>query len=238
MPDHFFCAPTSGKPIDQWNKVVGLLKDFRQKAGSTKGHPRSPGPDRSWYPEPDTIRRITGDFSSGHDPSSHLSGGNSLPDGFPRAEFGLPIVFKFKDDNGPQPEPQPTTLQPYVGGKTVDRGTLESPDIHIIDGEIKDRMASPLILKPLALSTNAALAIILPFRTRGVEHVALLDNGGKDLTPRHAVPTRDIAFAGYPDSPIDGLTTSGSALGAFLNLAVCPAGTHGVHSDTGYWRIP
>ncbi len=236
MPSQFLYHPTTGKPLDQWNRVIGLLRDFRQKAGAIPGHPRPLGPDRSWYPEPDTIRRITGDFSSGHDPSAHLSGGNPLPDGFPRAEFGLPIVFKFIDDkNG---DPQRTTLHPYVGGTAEDRGTPGSPDIHITGGEIKDRMASPLVLKPLALATGGALAVILPIHTRGVDHVALVDGSGNDRTPRHTVPVRDATLVGYPDSPIGGLSTTDSALTAFLNLAVLSAGTHGVHADTGYRRIP
>ncbi|HTU89716.1 MAG TPA: RAMP superfamily CRISPR-associated protein, partial [Gemmataceae bacterium] len=236
MPSQFLCHPNSGKLFEQWNRVIGLLRDFRQKAGGSPGHPRPPGPDRSWYPEPDTIRRITGDCSAGHDPSSHLSGGNPLPDGFPRAEFGLPIVFKFIDDkNG---DPQRTTLHPYVGGTAEDRGTPRSPDIHITGGEIKDRMASPLILKPLALATDGALAVILPMQTSGVGHVAIVDESGADRTPRHTVPIRDATLVGYPDSPIRGLSTTGSALEAFLNLAVLSAGTHGVHKDTGYRRIP
>lgn len=236
MPAQFLCYPQTGKPFDQWDRVIGLLRDFRQKAGHTPGHARPLGPDRSWYPEPDTIRRITGTYSAGHDPSQHLSGGTPLPDGFPRAEFGLPIVFKFLDDkNG---DPQRTTLQPYVGGQETVKGTPESPDVHVTGGEIAERMASPIVLRPLALTRDVAVAIILPLRTRGVSHVALVDDNGTDLTPRHVVPVRDAAFVGYPDSPIRGLTTCGSTVEAFLTLAVQTAKTHTAHSITGYRRVP
>ena len=224
MPTHFLCQPSLGRPLEQWNRVIGLLRDFRQKSGAGLGHPRPPGPDRSWYPEPDTIRRITDQHSPGHDPKLHLSDGKPLPDGFPRAEFGLPIVFKFIDDR--EGDPKRTTLYPYVGGKAEDKGTLGSPDIHISGGEVKERMASPLILKPLVLSKDDALAIILPMQTRALDHVALNDDRGKDKTPRHAVPVRDATLVGYPDSPILGLSRIGSALEAFLNLAMRPAGAH------------
>jgi len=236
MPTQFLYNPQSGKPFDQWDRVIGLLRDFRQKAGSTPGHSRPPGPDRSWYPEPDTIRRIMGSYSEGHDPALHHSGGNPLPNGFPRAEFGLPIVFKFIDDKSG--DPKRTTLQPYVGGQETDSGTLDLPDIHMSGGEIKERMASPVILKPLALSNEVAVACILQLQTPGVRHVTLIDDNGADRTPRHAVPVQDAAFAGYPDSPFRGLTTTGSALEAFLNLAAQTAGTNSTHPNTGYRRAP
>jgi CRISPR-associated protein Cmr1 len=236
MPTQFLCYPQTGKPFHQWNRVIALFRDFRQKPGNGPGHARPPGPDRSWYPEPDTIRRITGSHSPGHDPSQHLSGGSPLPDGFPRAEFGLPIVFKFIDDK--KGDPKRTTLQPYVGGQENDKGTPDSPDIHVTGGEITKRMASPLVLRPLALTKEVAVAIILPLQTRGVSHVALVSDNGSDLIPRHAVPVRDASFIVYPDSPIRGLTSSGSALDAFLKLAVQAARTNAVHPDTGYRRAP
>lgn len=236
LPSHFLCHPHTGSPIDQWNKVIGLLKDFRQKSGNAPGHPRPPGPARSWYPEPDTIRRITRNFSAGHDPSSHLSGGSPLPDGFPRAEFGLPIVFKFKDDQAG--DPRRTVLHPYVGGNEEDRGTPEAPDVYVLGGEIKERMASPLVLKPLAIESGDALAIILFLRARLVDQVALLDEKGNDLTPRHRLPACDPSFGSYPDSPLRSLTTRGSAIGAFLELAAMPAGTHNTHRNTGFRRVP
>jgi hypothetical protein len=148
----------------------------------------------------------------------------------------LPIVFKFLDDkNG---DPKRTTLQPYVGGQETDKGTPDSPDVHVTGGEIAERMASPLVLRSLALTRDVAVAIILPLQTRGVSHVALVNDNGTDLTPRHAVPVRDTAFVGYPDSPIRGLTPRGSALEAFLTLALQMAGTNTAHPNTGYRRVP
>ena len=235
MPTQFLYFPHSGTPINQWNQVIGLFRDFRQKPGNTPGHARPPGPARSWYPEPDTIRQISECHSIGHDPSLHLSGGRPLPNGFPRAEFGLPIVFKFIDDK--RGDPQRTTLHPYVGGQENNKGTADAPDIHVTGGEIKDRMASPVILKPLALSKDNSVAIIVPMQTHRLEHVTLIGDRGVDCTPRHTVPIQDTKFVEYPHSPIRGLTTTGSALEAFLNLATQAYGTNAAHVETGYRRV-
>ena len=236
MPTSFLSYSQCGKPCDQWDRVIGLLRDFRQKPGNDPGYARPLGPDRSWYPEADTIRRITGRHSQGHDPSRHLSGGNPLPDGFPRAEFGLPIVFKFIDDKSN--EPKRSTLQPYVDGQQIDKGTANLPEFHTIGSELKERMASPVILKPLAFTKDIAVAIILPLQTRPLDNVALISDNGVDLIPQHALPVRHTAFVAYPDSPIRGLTKTGSALEAFLNLALQKAGTNVAHPSTGYRRVP
>ena len=145
-------------------------------------------------------------------------------------------MFKFIDDKAG--DPKRTTLQPYVGGQENDNGTPASPDISITGGEVKERMASPVILRPLTFTKDVAVAIILALQTRGVDHVALIDENGVDRTPRHAVPVQDSGFVGYPDSPIRGLTTTGSALEAFLNLAAQTAGTNTAHPNTGFRRVP
>ncbi len=110
-------------PVEAWKEVIGLLRTFRQ--GTDVG--RNPGrqrPGRSRWPEPETIRRVTDRRSPQHTRLAHIP-----EDAFPRAEFGLPIVFHFKDRD----DPPDTVLDP--------------------SGEF-ERMASPLILKPLALANG------------------------------------------------------------------------------------
>lgn len=112
-----------GRPSDDgvraWKQAVEAYRDLRQ--GSDLG--RNPGegnrPGRSRWPEPDTIRRATGRHAPEHPPV--------LPDGFPRADLGLPIVFHFKDPG----DPDDATLQRSEKGRT--------------------RMASPVITKVVAL---------------------------------------------------------------------------------------
>jgi CRISPR-associated protein Cmr1 len=109
-------------PKAAWTYLIRCLKKFRQA--------RNSGVGRSRWPEPDAIRRLTGRRSAKHNQALLAI------DKFPRAAFGLPVVFHFKDSG----DPQDTILQ----------------------GEDYDRLASPLILRPLACADGAVgLAIVL-----------------------------------------------------------------------------
>jgi CRISPR-associated protein Cmr1 len=180
-------------PLTVWNRLIKLYRFFRQG----EGFARNPGardrdPGRSLYPEAETIRRITRRRMPKHEPWK------GMPDGFPRAELGLPIVFQFKGAD--QGEPAATTLYPFVEGKAA------------------ERMASPLILKPLALSRDSALPMIVCLNTAGILTVELQDENKRCLTPRHAVPVRSAAFDAK-GSPLCGLSPVGSAVEAFLAFA-------------------
>lgn len=188
LPKSILIRPEDGDPLSVWDWLIGLYRYFRQG----EEFARNPGPGRSLYPEPETIRRITGQRWTKHE------AWDDMPDGFPRAELGLPIVFHFKDEN--RGEPSRTTLNPYV------------------DGAALERMASPLILKPLALANRKAVPLILPLTTTGVQQVELQDEHKNCLTPRHAVPVRDATLS-QSCRPLQGLSNSGSALEAFLNFA-------------------
>lgn len=99
------------KPIDVWRFLIGRLRRFRQARQ---------GFHRSKWPEPDEIRRRMGTQKRGHEPVHPVRK-------FPRAAFGLPINFEFKQTDVP-PEPGQTILQ----------------------GADHERLASPLILRPVA----------------------------------------------------------------------------------------
>ena len=114
----------SGKSdaLEAWKVAVDALKTFRQGAGVGRNPGRHHRPGRSRWPEPDAIRRRTGRHAPGHEPQHPVN------DFYPRAAFGLPIVFHFKDkdDPGTGRDERPPVLVPNRG----------------------DRMASPLILRP------------------------------------------------------------------------------------------
>ena len=115
----------NGKPIDVWRRLIGNLRSFRQS--------------RQWFhrskrQEPDEIRRRMVKHKVGHAPVHPVRK-------FPRAVFGLPIIFEFKRPDVP-PEPNKTTLQ----------------------GATHERLASPLILRPIACAgaeSAVGLAVIL-----------------------------------------------------------------------------
>jgi CRISPR-associated protein Cmr1 len=119
-------------PLVAWRNLLQALKRFRQ-ARNPGTAPNRPG--RSRWPEPDAIRRKTGQRARQHSqPISSI-------EKFPRAAFGLPIVFHFKDQR--QGDPSTTVLQ----------------------GADFDRLASPLVLRPVACAGGKAVGIALILET-------------------------------------------------------------------------
>lgn len=111
--------------------ALGKLQSFRQAKGlgrNTGSQPNKPG--RSRWPEPDELRRITKQQDSQHAPVHAVRK-------FPRAAFGMPIIFHFQS----RQDPADQSLQP--------RGA--------------ERLASPLILRPVVVGARCfAVALKLP----------------------------------------------------------------------------
>jgi hypothetical protein len=74
-------------------------------------------------------------------------------------------------------------------------------------------MASPLVLKPLAMADGKAVPLILRLVTPPLTGVELKQ--GSRLLPFPATAVRDARLATYRDSPLTG-AASGSAIEAFL----------------------
>src|SRR5436305_4719351 len=135
------CRENTNDSWSVWANLISKLKSFRQRRYlSKKTGSRSPG--RSMWPEPSEIRRLTEQSLLGHT--------SSIPNPplrkFPRAVFGLPIIFQFKDRYDRNPNDKS-----YDPRKTV------------LQLKTSERFASPLILKPLACQGKAyvGLALIL-----------------------------------------------------------------------------
>ncbi|GAA5531112.1 type III-B CRISPR module RAMP protein Cmr1 [Herpetosiphon gulosus] len=110
-------------PLKIWADLLKRYKEFRQQRNESD-QPNRPG--RSRWPEPDALRRLTRQRSRMHErPVSEL-------DAFPRGEFGLPIMFHFKDSD----DPVDSELRLQA-----------SSDLKQQKG---DRFASPMLLKPVA----------------------------------------------------------------------------------------
>lgn len=202
-----------------WNHVINLLKQFRQGVALGRNPGQQPSrPGRSRYPEAETIRTVLWDpvRSWEHDRLQHIPN-----DAFPRAEFGLPIVFHFQS----QSEPCDTVLYPSADS----------------DGKKRERMASPLILKPVALGNGKAVPLIVQLRTDHPSKVDLRikkkhfsslpralaesvrrttkpddDEGSLPLPESTAVANPRLAE--YPESPLN-RSESGSAIESFLAYA-------------------
>lgn len=115
--------------IDAQKSLLEAFRKLRQGVGLGRNSGQSSlRPGRSRWPEADTLRQITGQSHPDHrSPTTQTRG-------FPRAEFGLPIVFHMKDREDPS-----ATLEPQGGG----------------------RFPSPLILRPHARPDGKVEALAL-----------------------------------------------------------------------------
>ncbi|HWS83160.1 MAG TPA: type III-B CRISPR module RAMP protein Cmr1 [Ktedonobacteraceae bacterium] len=144
-----------------WNDLINKLRSFRQSRYlSNKPNPNHPG--RSRWPEPSAIRQYTNQSLPAHK--------KPIPDPlinkFPRAVFGLPIIFQFKDRNDRNPD------DPY-----------RDPRKTVLQLATSERLASPLILKPVACRGGAyvGLALILEgTRAKDEQLILQTQQGQKD----------------------------------------------------------
>ena len=121
-------------PEQAWLACIRVYRDFRQSRNPGSG--KRPG--RSRWPEPDQIRRERRTHHSLHRPAHPEQY-------FPRAIFGLPIVFHFNDG-----DPKDQTLYPST------QDPSQSPST-----QAGERMVSPIILKPLIVARNLAFPMIV-----------------------------------------------------------------------------
>lgn len=169
-----------GGSLVAWSKGLSAIKDFRQKSNLA----RSPGsgnrPGRSYWPEPDTIRRALNRNAPAHNPDP------AKPDGFPRALFGLPIVFHFRDEGAGDP-----STEAYPKGKK--------------------RMASPVIIKPLGTQDGQFFPVVLFLDGTRPREIELKGSSGSFGTSQIINPK----FSTYNNSPMKGRSNNGDALEAF-----------------------
>jgi CRISPR-associated protein Cmr1 len=188
-------ADPAGDPIRVWGWLVGLFRHFRQGDNFARNPGQQPNrPGRSRFSEPETIRRVTGQRSGQHARLGHIP-----DDAVPRAELGLPMVFHFKDDRAG--DPPDTVLYPSNSS----------------DGKRRERMASPLILRPLALQSGKAIPLILRLKVPSLTGVDLRQ-GDVSLPLPEPTLIRDPRLSSYRDSPLAG-SPNGSSLEAFLAFA-------------------
>ncbi len=134
-----------------WKDLIDRLKSFRQRRRpSTRSGGRF---GRSIWPEPSAIRQLTRQSL----PTHTIPIPNPRIDKFPRAAFGLPIIFQFKDrdehnPDNPSKDPRQTVLQLATS----------------------ERLASPIILKPLACRDGAYVGLALILEGTGIEEEQLM----------------------------------------------------------------
>lgn len=159
------------------NDLLGRFRTLRQGEGigRTKREGGSNTPGRSYWPEADSIRTIR-DLSS----KQHLTRLTRTVE-FPRAAFGTPIIFQFKDRKNGDP-PSDSTLNPTGKG----------------------RLASPLILRPARTSQGLALRALRldhPDPPGGYELTWIENNRGQKKGVNGMSPDPDWGLHGRP-SPL------------------------------------
>ena len=112
------------KALVAWNEVLEFYRRYRQ----CRPRPRA----RSKWPEPDSLRELTGCRDPRH---QNLIRQPELLPSFPRAALGLPIIFQFKNGNRYKDRPR-SDLEPYNVTLTP-------------KGKNQTRMASPVITKAI-----------------------------------------------------------------------------------------
>lgn len=165
-------------PHEAWSLGLSALQDFRQGEGTGRNRRAadSSRPGRSRWPEPDHIRRHFRQHAAGHEPTHTVQK-------FPRAAFGLPMIFHFSTRG--DPEQKSITLRP--------RG--------------RNRLASPLIIRPIRDGERfRAMALVL--RVAGPDHeyelqvrdkwepvqIELTSAEAKQIQPLHGDPSPLDAF--------------------------------------------
>jgi CRISPR-associated protein Cmr1 len=135
--------------LDAQKRLLGALRWLRQGEGGRKPQSQTTtgSPGRSYWPEPDASRSVMRTSAPSH--SKRVT----TVDAFPRAAFGMPVVFQFKDKG--KSDPSDTHLKP------------------VVDGKMKGRLASPLLLRPHARTDGRIEALALVLRHPPYESLAL-----------------------------------------------------------------
>ncbi|WP_224366151.1 hypothetical protein [Hyalangium versicolor] len=153
-----FHGRTRQDPREAWLEALQWLQRFRQEQppeqyqGTARAYARERGdrtrPGRSNWPEPDKIRRLLD--PSGNRQWAHLPRAEySKTPAWPRAGFGLPIAIRFQDKDR-------RTKARY---RNLDPAEVE---LRWYDGkEVRERLASPLIVKAMPLANGSFTPVAL-----------------------------------------------------------------------------
>lgn len=172
-----------GNPSSAWKSFLESYGDYRQFP---------PGRGRSFWPEPDAIRKITKTYRK-HQPNH--------PDGiwFPRAAFGMPIQIEFRNDKS---DPSGKfNIQPDIG--------------------TDDRLPSPVILKVIKLSNGNVYQVALVLGQEFPKKLKLNNNPLRDSALPTQTQGKVMINNGNPKYALNGRSVY-QALIEHLNLKVVP----------------
>ncbi|MEZ5591834.1 MAG: type III-B CRISPR module RAMP protein Cmr1 [Gammaproteobacteria bacterium] len=211
LPTRIYVKKRPSSTIQAWASAIKILRKFRQIPIG-----RQSIRSRSYWPEADSLRAITGKGHPNHMESKTLIHPIDAQRGsaFPRAEFGLPIIMHFKKNRDDSKEKNDSLNNCQILPSNA------------------NRMTSPLVIRPLAICPAPneeikAFPIIITINTvdelleKGLRLENLIDSNSK-LGSKLSLDQDNIQhsrLANYPKSPMANRSAKGSALEAFLTYA-------------------
>ncbi|QKJ39421.1 type III-B CRISPR module RAMP protein Cmr1 [Bacillus altitudinis] len=187
-----------------WTRTMDTYIKFRKKHNIQNGEA-----GRSYWPEADSIRHLA---NMSH-PDHELPYPSNKPKGyiaFPRAQFGMPIVFNFKKKSKKDKERSEEEIAKR-------KWFQKEPNTKTLVPRNKNRLASPLILKPLAINQKESVGMVMVLQQPKIEALSLLGDRKPlpDVTDEQSIyPT-----ATYSNNPLQDESgrTHSSAIQAFLH---------------------
>lgn len=141
----FFITNENRNEREVWKNLVNEYKTFRQQRIGT---------GRSKWNEPEVIRNLTGQRLTTSKPEDSHPPKKPDFEKFPRAEFGLPIVFQFYYEDTWKKRRVRSDDKNVDPRKTI----LKVSDL---PNQKRERFSSPLILRPLACQNGNFVGIAL-----------------------------------------------------------------------------
>jgi CRISPR-associated protein Cmr1 len=197
----FYLLKSANDAMTAWRESLTIMKDFRQ--GGACGRDTDYG--SSLWPEAESIRKLIEDELGVPLAKQSKSRNKNIPTPyFPRAEFGLPIIFELKNERIPDKQ---ENIKP----------TLQYDKDH-------SRMASPLILRPICFTGGKEYtAMIVKLTVKPLKEALLKPSEkGTDLKSEVNITKnmiRNKKLTKYPNSPLSDPNSGGSAIKAFLSYA-------------------
>lgn len=203
-PHQISIAPAQQNPFEVWKALINAYQSFRQnrfagRFGMTK------------WPEANYIRRMSGRKSKW--PKNMDISRMKAISKFPRAVFGLPVVFHF-------PTEETEVKREWSKKSFILQGKAASASDHRYE-----RLASPLIIKPIPVGDNLAvgLAIVLDgiiMPPNGLEIIEYHDKKAKLPKP---ITWEKLTTEEANSQPIkDILNGNTDVIAAFLNKVANP----------------
>lgn len=178
---HVVFLNASSDALSAWNLACGALQQFRQgkNIGRNEAAVGSNSPaGRSRWPEPDALRVLSRNAMPKH--AKRVVEG----DFFPRAAFGLPLVYHFKDSKAGDPKDHmlvpdgaermasPLILRPYWNGEAWQPAALLLPGWEAAISQplaFKEQRYRPVSWPADEAGRRAAAAKITPMKDRGTD---------------------------------------------------------------------